>query len=181
MSPAPYRALTLAIHPSSRGFGWIALSGPFSPYDWGTVGVRGRDKNPRCLRHIEKLLDQLTPETVVLETFEQKSSKRRTRIANLGRAIVALAQSRSIDVAIYTFKDVQSVFAHLGARYRYEIAEAVVRTLGLLHPYLPKRRKVWHSEQWRLSLFCAAALALTHYQCDARNFLNSLAPRQSSF
>ena len=114
MSRAPYRALTLAIHPNSRGFGWIALSGPFSPYDWGTVGVRGRDKNVRCLRHIEKLLDQLTPETVVLEAFDARNSKRRTRIANLGHAIVALAQGRIIDVAVYTFKDVQGVFADLG-------------------------------------------------------------------
>ena len=174
MSRAPYRALTLAIHPNSRGFGWIALSGPFSPYDWGTVGVRGRDKNVRCLRHIEKLLDQLTPETVVLEAFDARNSKRRTRIANLGHAIVALAQGRIIDVAVYTFKDVQGVFADLGARSRYEIAEAVVRTLSLLSPYLPKRRKAWHSEGWRLSLFCAAALALTHYQRDSRKFLDSI-------
>jgi Holliday junction resolvasome RuvABC endonuclease subunit len=171
---APYRSLTLAVHPSTQGFGWIAFEGPFSPYDWGVTYARGREKNAICLRRVEKLIERLTPETLVLEAFEEGSSKRRTRIANLGRAMVALAIDRGVEVAVYSFNDVRSCFTHLGARSRWEIAEAIARQQGAFAHLLPKKRRSWETESGRLTLFCAAALALTHYQRDARSLLEHL-------
>ena len=167
----PYKALTLAIHPNSRGFGWIAFSSPLAPYDWGNAGARGKEKNAQCLRRVEKLLDRLTPESLVLEAFERTASTRRNRIANLGRAITALAIARGVEVVIYTFNDVRHRFASLGARTRHDIAEATARCLEPLRHLLPSKRKTWESDRWRLSLFCAAALALTHYVGDINNLL----------
>ncbi len=174
MTRTRYRSLTLAIHPTSRGFGWVAFEGPFSPYAWGSVGARGAGKNVRCLRRIEKIIDRLTPETVVLEAFERDSSSRRTRITNLCRGIVALASAQSIDVAVYTFGDVRYTFAHAGARSRQEIAEAVARQLPAFQRLVPRKRRPWDSEGYRMQLFSAAALALTHYQRDAVSVLENL-------
>ncbi len=170
-----YRALTLAVHANNRGLGWIAFEGPFTPYDWGTVGTpSGREKNERCLKRLEKLLDRLTPETLVLEAFERDASGRRDRIADLSRAIVALAISRGVDVAVHAFGDVRQCFASVGARSRQEIAEAVARQLGALDHLLPQKRRPWEAESWRMPLFCAAALALTHYQRRALILLDDL-------
>jgi hypothetical protein len=33
-----YRALTLAIYPTSKGFSWIAFENPFTIYDYRTSG-----------------------------------------------------------------------------------------------------------------------------------------------
>lgn len=172
---APYRSLTLAVHPNSRGMGWVAFSGPFSPYDWGTVSTRGAQKNATCLRKIEKLLDRLTPETLVLEAFEHRNSSRRDRISNLGRAMVALAVSKGVDVAIFTFGEVQGCFASVGARTRQEIAEAIVRQIPALQHLLPRKRRPWDPESRRMPLFSAAALVTMHYQKSALLLLGSLA------
>lgn len=175
MKAVAYRALTLAIHPSSRGFGWAAFEGPFSPFDWGTVDARGAHKNETCLRNIEKLLKRLTPEVVVLETFEARGSSRRNRITRLGRAIVALAAAQSIDVAIYPFKDVRQCFTHLGGHSRWEIACVIARQFTAFGHLLPNKRRPWDSEHWRLALFSAVALVLTHYQLNALSILVDVA------
>jgi Holliday junction resolvasome RuvABC endonuclease subunit len=167
---APYRALTLAIHPNSRGFGWIAFENPFTMDSCGTVSARGAHKNEQCMRRITRLIAKLQPETIVLEAFEPKQSARATRITKLGRSIVGLAVTERIDVVVFRFAEIRSSFAHLGADTRHEIAEAVVKLFPQLKRYLPAKRRAWQSERWRLSLFCAAALALAHFQrrlaCD---------------
>jgi Holliday junction resolvasome RuvABC endonuclease subunit len=169
-----YRALTLAIHPTSRGFGWVAFEGPFSPYDWGVVSARGPQKNAICLRRIEKLLTRLTPETLVLEAFERRQSVRRDRIENLGRALVALAASHAVGVTVFSFGEVRQCFASVGAWTRQEIAEAVARQITAFAHVLPRQRKPWDAENRRMALFSAAALALTHYQRDAHALLAAL-------
>jgi Holliday junction resolvasome RuvABC endonuclease subunit len=169
-----YRALTLAIHPTSRGFSWIAFENPFTIYGFGTVGARGADKNRRCMLRIERLLTRLTPEVVVLETFE--GSVRSGRIAALGRTVVTFAAAEGVNVALYRAAEVRSNFAHMGAQTRHEIAEAVTRLFPHLKRHLPRKRRAWESEPWRLSLFCAAALALTHFQRDALRVMAEFGP-----
>lgn len=171
---APYRALTLAIHPSTRGFGWVAFEGPFSPYDWGTVSIRGADKNERCLRKVERLLQRLTPETLVLEAFEKQNSLRRSRVTKLGFAIVALAAAQGTDVTIYSFSEVRACFAHMGARTRWDIAAILARQFGAFNRMLPRKRKAWEQEQRRMPLFNAAALAVASYQFGAVKLLETL-------
>lgn len=174
MTAPAFRSITLAVFPSTRGFGWAAFTGPFSPYDWGTVGARGADKNATCLRNAEKLLDRLTPAVLVLEAFEGTDSRRRPRLTRLSRALVALAVSRGVEVAVYPFTDVRGCFETVGARTRTEIAEAVGRMISAFAHLVPPRRRAWDAEHWRMSLFCAAALVLTYYQRDAGQLLDNL-------
>lgn len=166
------KPLIFALHANARGFGYVVFEAPFSPHDWGTVGAKG-DKNSVCLRKLEKLLDRFTPETLVLE--EAKSvANRSDRIARLYKAIIALCQGRSIDVAVYRFGDIKACFASIGAQSRQEIAEAVARQIPALDHRVPKPRKPWESESRRMPMFCAAALALTHYQLGASSLFDRL-------
>ena len=174
MIPAEARAArTLAIHPTSRGLGWVAFKGPFAPYDWGTTCPK-KDKNNKCLRSVEALIARFVPDTLVLEAFERRNSARGDRIARLCRAIQSLAADRGVEVAVYTRGDVRACFAAVGARSREEIAEAVVRHVDALREWLPKRRRPWETEHRRLAVFSAAALVLTHYQIGAGRFFDDL-------
>ena len=166
------KSLIFALHANARGFGYVVFEAPFAPHDWGTVGAKG-DKDSVCLRKLEKLLDRFMPETLVLE--EAKSvANRSDRIARLYKAIIALCQGRSIDVAVYRLGDIKASFASIGAQSRQEIAEAVARQIPALDHRVPKARKPWQSESRRMPMFCAAALALTHYQLGSSNLFDRL-------
>jgi Holliday junction resolvasome RuvABC endonuclease subunit len=169
----PRQALTFAVYPTARGFGWAALASPLAPHSGGLVEVT-KDKNVVCLRKIEALLAELEPETLVLEAFERRNSARTDRIANLCRALVSLANDRSIAFAIYTRKDVGACFSTVGARTRYEIAEAIARHVPGLAPRLPPKRKTWNAEDRRMALFNAAALVFTHFRHQAQHVFDEM-------
>jgi Holliday junction resolvasome RuvABC endonuclease subunit len=173
MAARPRPAVTFAVYPTARGFGWAAFTSPLAPHSSGLVEVT-KDKNVVCVRKIEKLITDLEPETLVLEAFERRNSARTDRITKLCLSLVALANDRSIEFAIYTRKDIGTCFAGVGARTRYEIAEAVARHVPALAPRLPNKRKAWNAEDRRMALFNAAALVFTHYRYQAQFFLDEL-------
>ncbi|MGH6785371.1 MAG: hypothetical protein ACREBO_00955, partial [Novosphingobium sp.] len=84
----------MALHATSRGFGFVVMSGPFSLVDWGTRSAH-IDKNASCLASLTRLLDRYDPHTLVLEDPAQLP-RRSTRIVRLYQAIAALCQSRSV-------------------------------------------------------------------------------------
>ncbi len=169
----PRTVFTFALHATSRGFGYVVFTGPFTPHDWGTVVARG-DKNSVCLRKLALMLDRFMPETLLLEAFGKGASLRSERIARLYQAIASMAASKGINVHVYTFGDVKACFASVGARTRQEIAEAVGRHIDAFGHRLPRARKPWQSEDRRMALFCAAALVLTHFQMGASQLFQDL-------
>lgn len=164
---------TLAIHPNARGFGWAAFTGPLALHDWAVVEVT-KDKNVRCLKRVEELFERLHPEALVLETFERRNARGADRIVRLCRALTAFAVDQGVEVAVYGRRDVRKCFESVGARTRHEIAEAVARHLPALAHKLPPKRRAWMSDDKRMSVFCAAALVLTHYRFNAQLFFDGL-------
>ena len=164
---------TFAVHPSARGFGWVAFEGRDTPLDWGLVGAKA-DKNATCLRKLEDLIARFLPETLVLEAFESGISSRGERIVRLCRSIVSLAADRGVEVAIYTRDQIRACFAGVGARTRDEIAQAVVRHVDALRNWLPRTRTAWDSEHRRMAVFSATALVLTHQQLRAPGLFDEI-------
>ena len=152
----------MALHATSRGFGFVVMSGPFSLVDWGTRHA-GKHKNAACLASLTALLDHFDPHTLVLEDPSQLP-RRSARINRLYLAIAALCQSRSIDLAVFSRADIHRCYATVGALTWQDIAESVGRQLEPLRRLVPARRRAWQSETRRMSIFAAAAVAMVYWQ-----------------
>lgn len=164
----------MALHATSRGFGFVVMSGPFSLVDWGTRSARA-DKNSTCLASLTVLLDRYDPHTLVLEDPAQLALRSK-RIVRLYQTIAGLCQSRSVDLAVFTRADIHRCYAGVGARTWHEIAEAVGRQLEPLRQLAPARRKPWQSETRRMAIFSAAAVAMVHWQLSDSS--RSLGPQR---
>lgn len=158
-----HRAYTLALYPFTRGFAFVLFEGPSSPIDWGVKELRGGEKNAITLQAVARLVDRYAPETIVIEDMKDTESRRHLRIRALYRLIAILARSRGIDVARYRHADVLKTFASVGARTKYEIAQAIAEQIPAFSIRLPRKRKIWMTEDPRQSLFDAAALGITHF------------------
>ena len=121
------------------------------------------DKNAHCLRKFEMMLDRFMPETLLLEEATSVAN-RSGRIAKLYAATASLAASRGVEVVIYKLGQIKACFASVGPTTRQEIAEAVGRHIDAFRHRLPKPRKPWQAQDRRMTMFCAAALVLTHFQ-----------------
>lgn len=172
----PAASLTMAIHATSRGFGYVLFEGPFVVHDWGTVAVKS-DKNAACLRKLEAMLDRFMPEALVLELAGKGSSLHSERIGRLYVAAAGMAASKGVSVHVYPFSEVQACFRSVRAHTRQEIAEAVSRSVDALSELVPKPRRAWDGEHRRMAIFCAAALVLTHFQAGTMRLFEDLKRR----
>lgn len=156
------KGLVLAVHPTSRGFGWVLFESALSPVDWGIASAK-EGRNEKLLRRFERLLNRYEPSVLVLEEFEGNSARRVDRIQRLCRAMVHVGACRGMDTPVYSRVLIQTVFSSVGARTRYEIAEVIRQQVDALSHRMPRKRKPWVSEDPRQSLFDAAALAMAYF------------------
>lgn len=154
--------LVLALHPTSRGFGWVLFESPLAPVDWGMASAKS-GRNAKLLARFERLLNRYQPCVVVLEEYERETSQRRERIRLLCRSMQHLTLTRGIGVKVYRRSAVQACFGTIGAKTRYEIALAVAQHIEVFRKRLPPEPKVWIGEDARHALFDAAALAITYF------------------
>jgi hypothetical protein len=156
--------LVLAIYPTTRGFAFALFEGPFSPYDWGVSHMR-EGKNEWCLKKISALLDRYSPDAIVLQDMSSAGTWRAQRIRSLNGGIERLAEVRGLPAFAYSRRQVRDHFPPHNTRQ--QIAETIAKHIPAFESFLPPVRKIWKSENPHMSLFDAAALALTHYQSCA--------------
>ena len=172
MSPRPRQGLVLAVHPTSRGFGWALFESPLIPVDWGLASVKAK-RSARSLVRFERLLDRYEPKVVVFEQFSDHPARRVRRIQELCRRMIALANARGIYTPIYGRETVHECFESSGARTRHDIALSIAEQIEIFRHRLPPKRKTGNSEDVRQSLFDAVALALTYFAVSGRKAASS--------
>jgi Holliday junction resolvasome RuvABC endonuclease subunit len=153
----------LAIDPSTRGFGFAILEGPNGLIDWGVKETK-TDKTRRTLKLIEHLIDHYQPNVLVVEDYDAKGSRRCRRVANLIKDISKLASKKKIRVRSFSRAKVKQVFSETGASNKQDIATAIAKRFPELAPRLPRFRKPWMSEDYRMSIFDAVSLAAAYFE-----------------
>jgi hypothetical protein len=130
-----------------------------APVDWGAQEARGKNKNARCLTRIASLLALHTPDVLVLQDMSERGTLRASRIQELNRRIAELADQYGIRVRRFSRAQVLDYFAELGGITKHGIAETIAKHVPALSLAVPPARKAWTSEDARMGIFDAAALA----------------------
>lgn len=149
----------LAVDSVSRGFGFVVLETPDRLVDWGTKEARIEKQKTR-LNKIAALWERYESDLLVLEDYAARGCRRSARVRGLLRRIQAAAVRRGLLVRAVPRRAVRKAFASCGARTKDEIARAVASEFPELAPHLPPPRKPWMSEDQRMGIFGAMALAV---------------------
>jgi hypothetical protein len=127
------------------------------------LGVRRSGSNARCLSRIASLLALHTPDVLVLQNMSEGGTHRAPRIQELNRRAAELADQRGMLVRSYSRTQVLEYFAELGAMTKQMIAETIAKHIPALSLYVPPARKPWMSEDARMGIFDAVALAWVYF------------------
>lgn len=157
------RERVLALAPSARGVGYAYFEAPLSPIDWGLSGTKGKNRNAAGFDMVRKLVERLQPDIIVLHEYALPGVRRSQRIRRLQHMIATYATAQVIEVRRYSRGDIKRAFGHFGAATRYEIAQVIAGQIHAFEHRLPPRRKMWMTEDPRMTLFEAVALALTYF------------------
>jgi Holliday junction resolvasome RuvABC endonuclease subunit len=151
----------MAIDPASRGFGFALLEGPERLVDWGFRNATS-DKDARSIGYLNALLALYKPDVLVLEAYDARRSRRSVRIQKLARAFGVLAKKHEMLCVGISGVAVRAAFPSCPTKY--DIARALVTQFPETQPWCPPRRKIWLSEDSRINIFDALALACTYLQ-----------------
>jgi len=164
----PKHLCILAIALSSKGFGFVVLEGKETLVDWGVRTVK-RDKKAQSLAKVKELITQYQPGTLVLEDASAKGSRRSPRIRTLTRQIVRIGATLKVRVKLFSRDQVMKTFFTNGKGTKHLLAEIMAKRfpeqLGL---QIPPKRKPWKSEDSRMDIFDAVALAMVLRLKDAK-------------
>ncbi len=151
-----------ALNPNHKGFGYAVFELPFRLVDWGLSRVTG-DKHAGAIAQFEKLLIRFRPDAVVLEDAAASGSRRQPRVRRLIEALANLAHERGIAVYTVARTAVLKCFSlDDGPATKQSIAKRLAKMFPELSKKLPPLRKAWMSQDERMAIFDALALAVTH-------------------
>ena len=154
--------LVFAIYLNSRGFAFVLFEGPLAPLAWRIVEARG-DKREPIVNRVSSLFARYKPHVVVLQDMSPEGTHRPHRIRHLNEAITKIAERYGLPTAYVSRSEVRERFAYLGSVTKDAIAAAIVKHIPAFAGFLPQPRKPWKSEDARMGIFDAAALALTFF------------------
>ena len=145
----------LSIYPNSKGFGFVVMEKGKRLIDWGAKRVH-KPKNKKCLAKAGELMKVYQPDAVVLPDDGDQRTCRRIRTL-IGR-IASLARRKGIEVVSVTRRQFFKRFARQGATTKYAIAVLLTKRFPPIRSMLPKPRKAWQSEDYRMGMFGAMSL-----------------------
>lgn len=157
-------ALVLSVYLNTRGFAFILFESSLAPYDWGIGEVRGSRKERRCFGRIFGIINRYQPDVLVLQDTSPTGTGRAYWIVRLNGRIADAADQQGIPVYAYSRAEVYKSFEQLGFSNKQTLAEIISRHIPAFERYVPPPRKPWMSEDSRMGLFDAAALALVFFQ-----------------
>ncbi len=149
----------VSIYPTSHGFGFSVFEDT-TRLDWGHAQVRPA-KGGKCLERIIELLAWYDPHIVVVEDTEWKKSRRGDRVKLLLQDVGRITHGTSTKLVHVPYDLVLKTFTVGKKATKHDIAKTVILHYPELEFKLPAPRKIWMSEDERMSIFSASALAMT--------------------
>ena len=101
---------------------------------------------------------------LVMQDTSPEGTLRANRLASLNSELVALAQELGMPIFTYSRDEIYRGFNSLGFTNKQMLAALIAKHIPAFERHVPPPRKPWMSEDARMGLFDAAALALLFFQ-----------------
>ena len=147
------RVLALDLHP--RRFGYVVVESSDKLLDWGVRSYRVEGYSPArfARQKLRPLLDLWRPSVVVFQNPSRTTSK--VGLRSLLNRIVREANSHGMQVRV-----VAKPANRIENLTKHENARRAAEQFSVLRWKIPPKRKPWESEDYRMSMFTAATLAM---------------------
>jgi hypothetical protein len=165
MTRYPIRRV-LSIDPSTRSVAFALLDGPDCLSDWGTKST-GKADSARALEVIGALATRFQPQILAIEDCTARASRRCPRVRKLLHDLASIVPP-SVTIRRIPIGRLALTCGNGLPQTKYERALALAKRFPELQPRLPRFRKPWMSEDVRVNVFDALALALACFPADRK-------------
>lgn len=158
--PLPKYPRILALSLSRQGFGFVLMEGVNVLVDWG-VKYAYENKNVESLAKLAGMISHYQPDVIAIEDASHDSVRRSARIRRLTKQVVRLGAKQGMAVTCFSRTEIFARFFPDGSATKYDLAQKLANKFSdELALRLPPKRRAWESEDFRMKIFEAVALAL---------------------
>lgn len=155
------RERILGFDPVGAGFGFVILEiDPLQLVDWG-VARHSPNATEQREDAVRKLLELYEPTAIVLEDVRETRLLRRNALNVFTETTAELLSQSGVPVYRYSRQEIRLAFERSGEFTKHGIAKVLAAQFPELESRLPRPRKVWESEDPRMSIFDALSLVIT--------------------
>jgi len=175
------RVFALDVRP--RSFGYVVFEGPDRLLDWGVRSFRKGVNSVRVplATKIAALLEEFHPAIVVTKEAPSRKKVNRAKSRRVLEVIRHKASIVGIKPRVFSRRVVRNPFGGEERLTRYRIATALAERFSELAPILPPKRKCYQSEDYRMSIFDAAALGVAYFaRCAKHTSKEAPVPQEPS-
>jgi hypothetical protein len=175
MKPLPpySRIIGLDLHPRHFGYAVVEVNGTPELFDWGVSRTEGRVKDSAA-RRIRRLIKMWQPSFIVLEDLAPQRARRARRVRWLISLIKKEACRGRISSCIVDRKWVSQALDSGERLTKDQQASILAQRFPVLQWKLPAPRGPGASEDYRMGIFDAVALALGYVAKRMRMKANTL-------
>lgn len=166
----------LAIDPTTSGFAFAILEHAGRLVDWGRKKTPSNGRNARCAEAVAALMRTYRPDALVVEDCATPSSRRCARVRALIRKLHAVASSHSIPVESISPRFLREACTGNPRATKHDVARTLATRLPELARHVPPFRKPWMTEDPRMNIFDAVALAVSAFHRTERSHASRAGP-----
>ncbi len=149
----------LALTPMNGGFGYAVFESPHHVLDYGLTNIRV-SRVSRSLLRLETLIKEYQPSVIVCTD----TGRDHTTVAQkILRSIQIHCKNTSQPFRRYRRARIKQEFSQFGAVTRYDIIDQLIEWLPDLERVRPKRGALWETEDMRMKIFDAVAVAIVFF------------------
>jgi len=119
-----------------------------------------KDKNMRSLAKLEEVITHYSPQLLAVPQMLHTGQRHTARIEQLIGDIIKLAEKTGLEFQKASRREIQEYLSN-GRATKHELASLLAeRFPDELGAQLPRKRRPWMSEDYRMNIFAAVALAM---------------------
>lgn len=155
--PSSFRR-TLGLYPTRQGFAFAVLEARGLLVAWGFARV-GNCQRAAFEARVAALMKRYSPAVVSVEDGSNASRGEKAKLRSV--QVIEIAASRACDVRSISRETVRKRLGLPNDATNHDMATRTAELFAELLQHLPPKRRLWESEDRRMSLFNAVGLAFS--------------------
>lgn len=157
--------LAITIYPNAFGMGYVISETPKELINYGIAKIRPLTKD-KYIKRLLKYIEYYKPKLILLRGYtdtDKRISKRVIKVINEFEK-----QAEGLDLPIYKYSrdDIKQVFDQFEGSTKYSISKTITSWYPELKRFMPDIRVYPNTEHYRMGVFDAFALMLTHHYLE---------------
>lgn len=149
----------LALHVTSRGFGYAIIENLNNLVDWGVVELHRKYALQHILDTLQKLSRRYNAFTIVVQAILDKTGRTKRARKFVNALKTAYWPIQLIEI---TSSKIHNAFPKCSNKY--DRAREICSLFPFLLPFLPAKRRFYSAEHYRMSYFDAICLGVSCFQ-----------------